>query len=68
MLRTSRPVLMCALCAVAGLWLSGCTSRVEKKAPREDAKPAAAKEKIPSDETKPVAEKISPAAAKPATK
>ncbi len=43
MFRTSRLVLACALCAVAGLWPSGCSSRVEKKTPRVEAKPADAK-------------------------
>ena len=66
MFRTSRLVLVCALCAVAGPWLSGCTSRVEKETTRTETKSADAKEKIPSDETKPVAEKIPPAEAKPA--
>ena len=48
MFRTKRLALVCMLCAVADLWLSGCTSRIEKETP-----PAAAN---------PVTEKIPPAA------
>jgi len=66
MFRTSRLILVCALCAVAGPWLSGCTSRIEKKTTRTETKSADAKEKIPSDETKPITEKPPPAEAKPA--
>ena len=44
MYKTNRLVLMCALCAVSGIWLSGCTSRVEKKTPRAEATPAAVEE------------------------
>jgi thioredoxin-related protein len=64
MFRTSRLILVCALCAVAGPWLSGCTSRVEEKTTRPETRSADAKDKISSDETKPAAEKTPPAEAK----
>jgi protein disulfide-isomerase len=82
MFKTSRAVLVCALCVVCGIWLSGCGSQAEKesatggketgtkaaeaKTPPADAKPADAK--TASAEAKPADKKAAPAEAKPAEK